>query len=107
MLPYVLAHNRPAIEAKIARLAAWLGIGGGFDGFQAALLDLRKRTGVPHTVRELGIDNFLDDKIAMMALDDPSTGGNPVAFDISASLLLFNAAYKGDFGAIPQRDKLA
>ena len=106
-MPYVLAFNRPAVEEKVDRLAAWLGIDGGFDGFQAALLDLRKRTGVPHTVRELGLDNFLDDKIAMMALDDPSTGGNPVSFDISASLLLFNAAYKGDFGAIPRRDKIA
>ena len=46
-MPYVLAFNRPAIEDKIARLAAWLGIAGGFDGFQATLLDLRKRTGVP------------------------------------------------------------
>jgi alcohol dehydrogenase class IV len=98
-MPYVLAFNRPAVEAKIARLAAWLGIGGGFDGFQAKLLDLRKRTGVPHTVRELGIDDFLDDKIAIMAVDDPSTGGNPVPFDVTASLRLFKAAYRGDLPA--------
>ena len=49
-MPYVLVFNRPAIEAKIARLAGYLGIAGGFDGFLAAVLDLRKKTGVPHDV---------------------------------------------------------
>ena len=47
-MPYVLVFNRPAIEAKIERLAGYLGIPGGFDGFLAAVLDLRKKTGVPH-----------------------------------------------------------
>ncbi len=42
-MPYVLAFNRPAVEDKIARLAAWLGIDGGFDGFQAALLPISAR----------------------------------------------------------------
>ena len=65
----------------------------------AALLDLRKRTGVPHTVRELGIDDFLDDKIAVMAVDDPSTGGNPMPFNVTTSLRLFRAAYRGDLPA--------
>ncbi len=32
-MPYVLVFNRPAIEAKIVRLAGFLGIDGGFDGF--------------------------------------------------------------------------
>src|SRR5215213_8437597 len=33
VMPYVLVFNRPAIEPKIERLAAWLGIAGGFAGF--------------------------------------------------------------------------
>ena len=33
-MPYVLAFNRAAIEERIARLAAYLGIKGGFDGFR-------------------------------------------------------------------------
>ena len=32
-MPYVLAFNRDAIEERIARLAAYCGIKGGFDGF--------------------------------------------------------------------------
>jgi len=98
-MPYVLAFNRPAVEPKIARLAAWLGITGGFDGFQAALLDLRKRTGVPHTLRDLGVDDSRFDEMAVMAVDDPSTGGNPVPFDATAGKRLFRAAYDGDLAA--------
>ena len=33
-MPYVLAFNRDAIEERIARLAAYCGIKGGFDGFR-------------------------------------------------------------------------
>ncbi|HET7715496.1 MAG TPA: iron-containing alcohol dehydrogenase [Bauldia sp.] len=95
-MPYVLAFNRPAIEDRMARLAAWLGIAGGFDGFQAALLDLRKRTGVPHTLKELGVDDLRFDEMAAMAVDDPSTGGNPVPFDAAAGKRLYRAAYDGD-----------
>ena len=49
-MPYVLAFNRDAIEDKIARLAAYCGIKGGFDGFQKAILKLRKELKVPHTL---------------------------------------------------------
>ena len=42
-MPYVLVFNRKAIEAKIERLAAYIGIGGGFDGFLEAVLELRKQ----------------------------------------------------------------
>jgi alcohol dehydrogenase class IV len=103
-MPYVLAFNRPAIEDRIARLAAWLGLAGGFDGFQAALLDLRKRTGVPHSLKDLGVDDTRFDEMAMMAVDDPSTGGNPVPFDAAAGKRLFRAAYDGDLAGIDTRD---
>lgn len=98
-MPYVLAFNRPAVEDRIVRLAAWLGIAGGFDGFQAALLDLRKTTGVPHTLKALGVDDARFDEMAAMAVDDPSTGGNPVPFDAAAGKRLFRAAYDGDLAA--------
>ena len=99
-MPYVLAFNRPAIESKIARLAAWLGVGGGFEGFQAALLDLRERTGVPHALKDLGVDDARFDEMAVMAVDDPSTGGNPVPFDAAIGARLFRAAHAGDLGAV-------
>ena len=99
-MPYVLAFNRPAVEGKIARLAAWLGLDGGFDGFQAALLDLRTKTGVPHALKDLGVDDARFDEMAVMAVDDPSTGGNPVPFDAAAGKRLFRAAYGGDLAGV-------
>ena len=51
-MPYVLAFNRPAIEERIGRAAAYLGIEGGFDGFAKAVLELRSRTeGAAHAGR--------------------------------------------------------
>jgi len=38
-MPYVLEFNRAAIEKKVDRLAAWLGISEGFEGFLQAVLD--------------------------------------------------------------------
>ena len=45
-LPAVLRFNRAAIEDKIARAAAYLGISGGFDGFYDYVLKLRSELGV-------------------------------------------------------------
>ncbi|TGV74578.1 iron-containing alcohol dehydrogenase, partial [Mesorhizobium sp. M00.F.Ca.ET.149.01.1.1] len=57
-MPYVLAFNREAIEDRIARLAAYCGIKGGFDGFAKAIIKLRKELKVPHALPGLikGLD---------------------------------------------------
>ena len=65
-MPYVLVFNRPAIEAKIVRLAGFVGIDGGFDGFLKAVLALRKQTGRaarsyrPQSRRQQGRDHRRD-----------------------------------------------
>jgi len=94
-MPYVLAFNRPAIEAKLGRLAAWLGIAGGFDGFMGAVLDLREQAGVPHTLAGLGVGRENRQLIAEMAVVDPTSGGNPVELTVDAALGLFDAALAG------------
>jgi alcohol dehydrogenase class IV len=98
-MPYVLVFNRPAIEAKIVRLAGFLGLGGGFDGFLKAVLDLRKRTGVPHDLGGLGVDASRANLIVEMSLVDPTAGGNPVPLTAEASRKLFAAALSGDVAA--------
>lgn len=98
-MPYVLVFNRKAIEAKIVRLAGFLGIGGGFDGFLEAVLDLRQRTGVPPDLRALGVDDSRAELIAEMSLEDPTAGGNPVPLTKEASRKLFAAALSGNVGA--------
>ncbi len=98
-MPYVLVFNRPAIEAKIERLAGFLEIDGGFDGFLAAVLDLRKKTGVPNDLKGLGVDGARVDTIVEMSLVDPTAGGNPIPLTKEGSRKLFEAALKGDIMA--------
>ena len=94
-MPYVLVFNRAAIEAKIARLAAYLGIAGGFDGFLDAVLELRNEIGVPHTLEGLGVDAARRDEIADMAIVDPTAGGNPVKLTKDGALRIFDMALAG------------
>jgi alcohol dehydrogenase class IV len=98
-MPYVLVFNRAAIEPKIARLAGFLGITGGFDGFLKAVLDLRKQTGVPHALSGLGVDRGKVETIVEMSLVDPTAGGNPVPLTKEGSRKIFDAALSGDVAA--------
>jgi alcohol dehydrogenase class IV len=98
-MPYVLAFNRPAIEERIARAAAYLGIKGGFDGFAKAILKLRKDLKVPHAlpdlIKGLAMDKKRKSLIADMAVADPSTGGNPVKLTKKAALTLLDRSIAG------------
>jgi alcohol dehydrogenase class IV len=78
VMPAVLRANRAAIEQRIDRLAAFLGIAGGFDGFLDYVLALRAELGVPAGLIDFGIPESSFDAIADMAPDDPTAGGNPI-----------------------------
>ena len=98
-MPYVLAFNRPAVEERIARAAAYLGIKGGFDGFSKAVLKLRKELKVPHTlpglIKDLKMDARRKSEIAAAAVEDPSTGTNPVKLTKKAAQTLLDNALTG------------
>ncbi len=100
-MPYVLQHNRAAIEKRIARLAGYLGIEGGFDGFVAAVTKLSDSLGVPRTLPEfikgLEMDDARKDLIAEMAIVDPTAGGNPIPLTKDGALKLLNAALTGRY----------
>jgi alcohol dehydrogenase class IV len=94
-MPYVLAFNRPAVAPRIARLAAWLGMAGGFDGFLDAVLALRAVVGVPETLAGLGVDDCQFDRIAAMAVVDPTASGNPLPLTEDAARRVLAAAFEG------------
>jgi alcohol dehydrogenase len=95
-MPYVLAFNRAAIEVRIARLAAYLGLPSpSFDGFLDFVLALRRQVGVPHTLPELGVDGSNAELIAKMAVEDPSAGGNPIPLTQADTATIFAAASRG------------
>jgi alcohol dehydrogenase class IV len=74
----VLRFNRAAIEARIEQAAAYLGIDGGFDGFYAFVGELNATLGIPANLTALGVTNPDLEALTASALQDPSTGGNPV-----------------------------
>jgi alcohol dehydrogenase class IV len=94
-VPYVLAFNRPAIEDKIVRLAAYIGLKPSFTDFFDWVLRLREETHVPHTLAGLKVGPENADKIAQMAPEDPTAGGNPVPLDAAAARRIFDAALEG------------
>ena len=91
VMPPVLVMNRPVIEDRIARAAAYMGIDGGFDGFYAYVLKLRSDLGVPDKLADLGVGHDRIDEMTAMALEDPSAGGNPVTLTSENTKALFEA----------------
>ena len=85
-MPYVLAFNQTAIDERIARLAAYLGLAQpSFGSFLDWILDLRSTIGIPHGLSGLGVGGERFAEIAAMAERDPSAGGNPILFDAAAA----------------------
>jgi alcohol dehydrogenase len=94
-MPYVLAFNRKAIEDKIVRLAAYIGLKPRFRAFLDFVLELRAETGVPHTLAGLNVGDDRIETIVTMAPKDPTAGGNPVPLDKRAARTIFKRALEG------------
>ncbi len=94
-MPYVLVVNRDAIEARIARLAAYCGLSPSFDAFLHAVTALRQLLDVPHTLRDFKVDDTQRDRIGDMAIVDPTAGGNPIELTKLRALEIFDRAYEG------------
>lgn len=96
VMPYVVKANRRKIEKDIVRAAAYLGIKGGFNGFLKWILALRKEIGIPHALKDIGIDVKRLDEVAAMAIKDPSAGGNPIQFTEKQYKALAKKCVTGD-----------
>lgn len=90
VMPMVLAFNRPAIEDRIARAAAYLGIAGGFDGFAERIMALRSELKIPPNLAAMGVEAGRLDELTEMALLDPSCGGNPIEMTRENTRALFD-----------------
>jgi alcohol dehydrogenase class IV len=82
VMPAVVAFNRPAIEDSIRRLASYLDIAGGFNGFMDFLIELNQSMNIPKNLTELGVIDPDLDALTAAALADPSAGGNPVRMTV-------------------------
>jgi alcohol dehydrogenase class IV len=79
VMPYVLEHNRFAVDGRLAALARYLDLPA--HSPQAVIewvLRLRERIGIPNTLAEIGVKDDVLPEAARMAEIDPSNDGNPV-----------------------------
>ena len=97
LLPYVIVHNRPAIEARLQVIARTLDLSG--EPYHAVLdwvLAFRQRLRIPHSLAEIGVPLASAETIGHEASLDPSAGGNPLPTDAATYARLFRSAVKGD-----------
>ncbi len=95
--PYVLVHNRSAIEDRMALLARVLDLKkGGFDGVLDWILQLRESVGIPHTAEALGFREEHAAQLAPAAAADPTAGSNPIPVTAADLEGLYLKALTGD-----------
>jgi hypothetical protein len=79
VMPFVLRFNRRRIEAKMAELAATLGLTpASLDGVLSWIVDLRLELGLPSSLSELGVKRADTSRLAALALADGNSATNPV-----------------------------
>jgi alcohol dehydrogenase class IV len=85
VMPYVLRHNRVAIEEKMARLGRYLNLDDPtFDGVLSWVLSVRERIGIPKTLKEIGVTKDHIEILAVEAAKDPSGGTNPIPLTLDS-----------------------
>jgi len=97
-MPYVLTFNKNVIENKIIKVCEYLEIKErSFDGFLNWILDLRKKLNIPHKLSEIIKEEDLElDRLSKMALNDPSTGGNPKKLTENDMKILYQYSMSGE-----------
>ncbi len=91
-MPAVLEFNAPAIADRFQQAAAYLGIKGGFDGFQSFVQEFNDALGIPRQLSELGVTEDRIPELVEGAIIDPSCGGNPIELTKDNLTQLFHAA---------------
>ena len=101
LLPYVLQHNKPAIEDKLIHIARVLELEeASFEGFLRWILQLRETLQIPDDLQAIGISTEQSQLIGEMAAADPSAAGNPVLLSATQYASLFEAAVQGNLQGV-------
>ena len=96
-MPYVLSFNKGEIEQKIIKICDYLELKDkSFNGFMDWVLNLRKELKIPHKLSEVIKEKDFDiERLSKMALEDPSTGGNPKKLTIDDMRLMYKHSMQG------------
>ena len=97
LLPYILVHNRAAIETRLAFIARTLDLHGEpFGALFEWILAFRRRLRIPHALAELGVTLHDPQTIGQEAGRDPCAATNPLPTDAAAYTRIFRCAVTGD-----------
>ena len=97
-MPYVLSFNKDVIKNKIVQVCEYLDLKDkSFDGFLNWVLGLRNNLNIPHKLSEVIENSDFDlDKLSKMALNDPSTGGNPKKLTFDDMKIMYQHSMSGE-----------
>jgi alcohol dehydrogenase class IV len=97
-MPYVLTFNRDVIEDKILKISHHLELKSkSFNNFIDWVLKIRKDLNMPHKLSEIIEEKELDiEKLSKMAMDDPSTAGNPKKLTVNDMKLIYKHSLSGE-----------
>jgi len=96
VMPYVMLHNKAAIEDRFADLARYLGLQKhSWEGVMEWVMALREELQIPHTLREIGVEEHHVPTLARMAVVDPTAGTNPVPLTEASVTELFHQCING------------
>ena len=96
-MPYVLTFNKKEIETKIISICDYLNLEKNFKSFLNWILDLRENLNIAHKLSDvMDCSNLNLDELAKMALDDPSTGGNPKKLKVEDLKILYKHSISGE-----------
>jgi len=96
-MPYVLTFNKDVIEERIIKICEYLEFKNkSFEEFLNWVLDLRKQLDIPHKLSEVIKEQDFDiERLSKMALEDPSTGGNPKKLSIDDMRVMYEHSMSG------------
>ncbi len=81
------------------RLARYLNLPDpSFSGVMEWVLALRRELDIPHTARELGVEEERIDELSEMAARDPTGADNPVPVGAPELKRIYEAAFVGGLG---------
>ena len=97
-MPYVLTFNKNVIEKKIVKICEYLEFQNKtFDEFLNWTLNLRKKLNIPHKLTDVIQADKIDiDRLSKMALDDPSTSGNPKKLSLEDMKIMYQHSITGE-----------
>ncbi|UWQ03843.1 iron-containing alcohol dehydrogenase [Aliiroseovarius crassostreae] len=90
-MPAVLEFNAAEIADRFDRVAGYLGVTGGFKGFQSFVQAFNDSFEIPRNLSEMGVSTDQMDALVEGAIKDPSCGGNPVELTRENLRTLFDA----------------